>query len=834
MPPIFKLYAAGSNSGGQLGLGSDEDAHTLLPCFYATEPTQQPEPFPPLGTRVVALDSGANHTLAILEHIVSGTEARPRELWATGDGAAGQLGAREYSLARPGSQGGVGASKSQKRAHVFRRLWLDADLQLHALLGSPSNFNAGSQHAGIIEYEPSLIACGWETSYIVLRSTAPPAFADQRHGDLPIANSAPRGDILISLGSANDFGQLGIARDRGSTSQAAESSAVVNRVPLAHLLAGFLSSETSNEGHQPVERKSYRINALAAGLRHAVATLESVPMRSGPIRERSSTTCALIGWGAARHGQVGEIPPSVNSTTSLPSNRSRPAPAIVPVPQVIKVYRKDDELEPVPLAAGRDHTAALLPSETFVFGSDRLGQCALRNPPGQGWHSTLIDCTWNGTMMLLERNSDANASEGKQRQEQMICTCGGNAKGQRGASYFGPSPAANGSDARNSSGSASALDQSDTLAEGISRVDTSEMLRYHSESNTDMPRIVQIACGSEHALTLVRRQIDKPSADVSDSQSEVWGWGWNEHGNLAQGGRDERDRCKPTRIWPSPVAAQVDETRKPCNIWAGCGTSFIQFRLDGNAAQTSPAEPMNAADESQDFTPAALSFANQLPKVELHAHLNGSIRRSTLQELASRAGLDDSHAHIVQGDARSLSEMFAVFEVIHKSVRGAQVVRRIAREVLEDFESDGVIYAEIRTTPKAHHEQALSKEGYIQAVLKGFEDYAQSRAVGGDGNATICRLLLSIDRAEGSIPAEETVDLALKYRHRGVVGIDLSGNPSVGTFDTWRPALQRAKQAGLKTTLHAGEVPDKDEEMEQMLAFRPVSSQLESDGDEAC
>lgn len=68
------------------------------------------------------------------------------------------------------------------------------------------------------------------------------------------------------------------------------------------------------------------------------------------------------------------------------------------------------------------------------------------------------------------------------------------------------------------------------------------------------------------------------------------------------------------------------------------------------------------------------------------------------------------------------------------------------------------------------------------------------------------RLLLSIDRREGSDAALETVKLAAELQAEGVVGVDLSGNPTVGSWDSWEPALREARRLGLKLTIHAGEV----------------------------
>lgn len=214
-------------------------------------------------------------------------------------------------------------------------------------------------------------------------------------------------------------------------------------------------------------------------------------------------------------------------------------------------------------------------------------------------------------------------------------------------------------------------------------------------------------------------------------------------------------------------------------------------------------------------------FCKLLPKIELHAHLNGSIRDDTLRELATAEGTTvtlgtEEVSKLTRRGDRSLSECFKLFDLIHKVTTDHAVITRITQEVLEDFAADHVVYVELRTTPKNNPGIGMTKQSYVDAVLQGMQNYelacAQPRIV--------ARLLLSIDRRESTSDAMATVELAAQMQSHGVVGVDLSGNPSIGQWDTWEPALQHARTLGLKITLHCGEVQNSPEIL-AMLAFRP-------------
>ena len=213
------------------------------------------------------------------------------------------------------------------------------------------------------------------------------------------------------------------------------------------------------------------------------------------------------------------------------------------------------------------------------------------------------------------------------------------------------------------------------------------------------------------------------------------------------------------------------------------------------------------------------ALCRRLPKAELHAHLHGCARLSTIAELAP-AGVDTSALRVTPKDDRSLDACFAIFAAIHKTVTHLAAVRRITWEVLDDFAADGVKYLELRTTPRDL--QDADAEGYVHALLGILSEYdAQHKA---DAWPMTVRLLLSIDRTGSAARAMATVRLAIRLRQdldgQRIVGVDFSGNPTRGSFADFAPAFEAARAAGLRIAVHTGEVEHAADNA-AVLAFRP-------------
>nr|XP_057943863.1 adenosine deaminase-like protein [Doryrhamphus excisus] len=214
-------------------------------------------------------------------------------------------------------------------------------------------------------------------------------------------------------------------------------------------------------------------------------------------------------------------------------------------------------------------------------------------------------------------------------------------------------------------------------------------------------------------------------------------------------------------------------------------------------------------------------FYRELPKVELHAHLNGSVSFHTMEKLMKRKphlNIDHHMTAIGKGQRRSLEECFQVFKVIHQLVDTEEDILMVASDVIKEFAADGVKYLELRSTPRQEEKTGLTKRNYVDTVIKAIQ-MCKDEDVDID-----VRFLVAIDRRNGSEVAMETVKLAEDFMLSAdglVVGLDLSGDPTVGHGKDLLPALQRAKNSGLKLSLHLSELPSQREESELLLSLPP-------------
>ncbi len=202
----------------------------------------------------------------------------------------------------------------------------------------------------------------------------------------------------------------------------------------------------------------------------------------------------------------------------------------------------------------------------------------------------------------------------------------------------------------------------------------------------------------------------------------------------------------------------------------------------------------------------AFEFYLGLPKVELHRHLEGSLRLETLVEVARLHGMNiagtdrlRSLVQVSQEEPYTFQNFLSKFETLRLFYRSPDIIGRITREAIADAARDNVRYMELRFTPMAlSKSQEFSLAEVMDWVIEGV------RQAEAEFNITT-RLITSFNRHEPVEIAERVTQLAVDRLGKGIVGLDMAGNEAEYPGQPFEGLFKEAHKAGLKVTVHAGE-----------------------------
>ena len=204
---------------------------------------------------------------------------------------------------------------------------------------------------------------------------------------------------------------------------------------------------------------------------------------------------------------------------------------------------------------------------------------------------------------------------------------------------------------------------------------------------------------------------------------------------------------------------------------------------------------------------ASLHTYRALPKVELHRHLEGSLRLDTMVDVARQHGITipadvlrlSNLVQVQDADKFTFQNFLAKFNTLRLFYRSPDVIDRITREAVEDAAKDNVRYMELRFTPVAlSRAERFPLHDVIDWVLTSAREAAQKYNV-------IVRLIASVNRHESTELAEQVAWLAAAHIKDGLVALDLAGNEAEFKTEPFYGIFKEAKQAGLHVTIHAGE-----------------------------
>jgi adenosine deaminase len=209
------------------------------------------------------------------------------------------------------------------------------------------------------------------------------------------------------------------------------------------------------------------------------------------------------------------------------------------------------------------------------------------------------------------------------------------------------------------------------------------------------------------------------------------------------------------------------------------------------------------ADSSVEFD---RGFFERLPKVDLHVHLDGSMRLATILDLARRDSVDlgaddeDGLRRLIRPGARyeSLEEYLKGFAVTLKVLQTDHGLYRAAYELAEDAAAENIEYMEVRYSPILHTRRKLSLAAILESVLSGLRDAEKAFGIRSG-------VIVSGIRNISPEVSLRLAELAVAFKNRGVVGFDLAGSEYNYPAKDHLEAFSLILSNNVNVTIHAGE-----------------------------
>jgi adenosine deaminase len=204
--------------------------------------------------------------------------------------------------------------------------------------------------------------------------------------------------------------------------------------------------------------------------------------------------------------------------------------------------------------------------------------------------------------------------------------------------------------------------------------------------------------------------------------------------------------------------------------------------------------------------PLSLEFLEKLPKTDLHCHLDGSLRVSTILELAEQQKVplpaqdpDRLFKLIYAGDVcTSLDDYLKAFDLTLSVMQTEEALYRTAYELAEDCARENVRYLEVRYSPMLHTQRGLKLAQIVEAVIQGLR--AGEREFGVRSGVILCGI-----RSINPESSLRMAELCVAFKNRGVIGFDLAGAEYNYPAKDHKQAFQLILDNNVNCTAHAGE-----------------------------
>jgi adenosine deaminase len=194
-----------------------------------------------------------------------------------------------------------------------------------------------------------------------------------------------------------------------------------------------------------------------------------------------------------------------------------------------------------------------------------------------------------------------------------------------------------------------------------------------------------------------------------------------------------------------------------------------------------------------------LNFIHDLPKTEIHLHIEACVNKKTLKYLYEKNGSPVTEETIHEKFSfKDLNGFIQTFFFIQGSVKESKDLGIMVESLRDYLKKNKIRYAEVFFAPTRFLQNGLEFKDMIDSLISVIRDIEKNDKI-------IIRLLVDVSRSFGPDNAKKNLDFVLNNRRKEIIGIGLGGAELMGPAKDYGDIFQKAKKEGLHVVTHAGE-----------------------------
>ncbi len=186
---------------------------------------------------------------------------------------------------------------------------------------------------------------------------------------------------------------------------------------------------------------------------------------------------------------------------------------------------------------------------------------------------------------------------------------------------------------------------------------------------------------------------------------------------------------------------------------------------------------------------------HNMPKVELHLHIDGSLNVNRIKEKYNMTDEEIDNKMVAQDKCSNLNDYLIKFDFPISIMQTKEELENATIDLLNTLKTQNVVYAELRFAPQFHTKKGLSQDEVVSIVINAM------KSVDIKSNLILCVMRGKNNEKENL----ETIQIAKKYLNKGVCAIDLAGAEAIYKTSRYVDIFKYAKELGIPFTIHAGE-----------------------------